>query len=290
MARISFIINTFNRPVEVLEACIRSVQSQIPHDGSIVVVDQNQLPVVSPESGIVVTHHPTKSISAARNHAASLSTADWYVFLDDDGTLKSGSVAHLVNLLADGGPWDVIAGKVEVAGTGRTYSIRQNIAEGELSFMMHNAVMGGIVAVRGEVFRELGGFDERFGIGSMWGSGEESDFVVRAFFRKKRIYFLPSFCLYHPDAAEMDDDKVKSYAVGKGALLRNHVSMGWRLALVIEAVDALLLPLAEAIVYAGLCDGTKVRRALLKFRYRIKGYRLFGSCTEASAGGRTLAP
>ena len=42
-------------------------------------------------------------------------------------------------------------------------------------------------------------FDEKFGIGSAFGSGEETDFILKSFDKKKRIYYNGRIYLNHPD-------------------------------------------------------------------------------------------
>ena len=276
MKKIAFIINTYNRAPDILGACIASIQSQEPADYAIVVVDQNQEPLTLGILGTTVVHHPDRCISVARNAGVGSVEAEWYVFLDDDGTLRAGAIAALLSVIDDPAEdWDIAGGKVFVRGTGETYCIRQNISRGRLSFIMLNAIMGGILAIRGRVFQELGGFDERFGIGAAWWSGEETDFTVRAYRRGKKVLFLPTFAMDHPNAGEMDDAKVKNYALGKGALVRKHVNAGWSPSVLLEAADAFGLPIVEAGVYL-LCFKLKnARRAVLKLVYRAKGFRRF---------------
>lgn len=276
MPKIAFVINTYNRAPDILGACIASIQSQQFEESTIVVVDQNQESLRLGIPGTTVVHHPDKCISVARNVGVGSVEAEWYVFLDDDGTLRPGAVAALLSAMADPAEaWDVIGGKVFVRDTGETYCIRQNIGRGRLSFIMLNAIMGGILAIRGRTFRELGGFDERFGIGAAWWSGEETDFTVRAYRQGKKVLFLPAFAMDHPDAGEMDDTKVKNYALGKGALVRKHLAAGWSPSVLLEAADAFGLPIIEAGVYLLCFNFKNARRAVLKLLFRAKGFGRF---------------
>jgi GT2 family glycosyltransferase len=276
MKKIAFVINTYNRAPDILGACIASIQSQQPVESTVVVVDQNQEPLGPGIPGTTVVHHPDKCISVARNAGCGSVEAEWYVFLDDDGTLRPGAIAALLSVIDDPAEdWDIVGGKVFVRGTGETYCLRQNIGRGRLSFIMLNAIMGGILAIRGRVFRELGGFDERFGIGAAWWSGEESDFTVRAYRQGKKVLFLPTFAIDHPDAGEMNDAKVKKYALGKGALVRKHLNSGWSPSVLLEAVDAFGLPIVEAGVYLLCFNFKNARRAVFKLVYRAKGFHRF---------------
>jgi glycosyltransferase involved in cell wall biosynthesis len=71
-------------------------------------------------------------------------------------------------------------------------------------------------------------FDETLGIGAgtRWGSGEETDYLIRAMKRGSAVYD-PSLVLGHPKWAaapytEQTRKKARSYAVGMGHVLRMH--------------------------------------------------------------------
>ena len=51
--------------------------------------------------------------------------------------------------------------------------------------------------VRREVHERIGGFDEDLGVGARWGSGEETDYVLRAVKAGYRMYYDPGFRVLH---------------------------------------------------------------------------------------------
>lgn len=78
-----------------------------------------------------------------------------------------------------------------------------------------------------EAVRAAGDFDESFGIGGPWGSGEETDYAARVLGKGFPIQFRPEINVYHlkvnPLALRaMPKEKVKAYARGFGALCRKH--------------------------------------------------------------------
>ncbi len=79
-----------------------------------------------------------------------------------------------------------------------------------------------------EAIKAVGFFDEHFGIGGDWGSGEETDFASRCLKKGFPIQFKPDILVYHPlvDSVTMDPVKLKKYAMGFGALCRKHSFYG----------------------------------------------------------------
>ena len=51
--------------------------------------------------------------------------------------------------------------------------------------------------VRRAVHEAIGGFDEQLGVGARWGSGEETDYVLRAVKAGFRLYYDPGFRVLH---------------------------------------------------------------------------------------------
>ena len=73
-----------------------------------------------------------------------------------------------------------------------------------------------------EMLSKMGMFDEKFGIGGQWGSGEETDFAIRCLKTGYPIQFRPDILVCHPLVVSdnMERAKLRKYAVGFGALCR----------------------------------------------------------------------
>jgi glycosyltransferase involved in cell wall biosynthesis len=79
---------------------------------------------------------------------------------------------------------------------------------------------------RASVAASVGGFDERMGAGSgsPFGSGEETDFLLRAMRAGAQAHFDPSLVIFHPDTrwAEPSGRKAFAYGTGMGLLIAKH--------------------------------------------------------------------
>jgi glycosyltransferase involved in cell wall biosynthesis len=273
MHQIAFIVNTYHRSPDTLFDCISSIKAQREPNTIIVIIDQNERNQYFQIEDVVIYHFPNKSISTARNYAYRNIDAQWYLFIDDDGILIKNSTQSFLEIIRNKNVIpDIIGGKVHIKGSSMAYSIRQNLKEGSLNLMNLKAVMGGLIAIKKECLYELGGFDERLGIGSIWGSGEESDFVFRAYARKKTILFSSRFAIDHPAPTDMSIEKVKSYALGKGAVLKKLLKDELNLLFVFEFLDTFCLPMFRTFFYLLILKKHKCQNELIKLSFRWKGF------------------
>jgi len=63
-------------------------------------------------------------------------------------------------------------------------------------------ILGCNMAMQRIVFDKLGPFDERFGAGAVFKSGEDTDYVLRAYFAGIPVEYVPDMVVYHFHAEE----------------------------------------------------------------------------------------
>jgi GT2 family glycosyltransferase len=82
--------------------------------------------------------------------------------------------------------------------------------------------------VHSSIIEIIGDFDERLGVGAMFGSAEESDYFIRALNVTKAARFLNDVYIYHPSQSSnsLNFKRAESYAKGFGALHRKHIRSG----------------------------------------------------------------
>lgn len=163
--KFSVILTTFNR-VETLPRAIKDVLAQEGVDFELVIVDdgstddtRSYLDSIS-DSRVVVVHRENGGPSAARNSGIAVASGDWIVILDDDDHPLPGWLLEFARLT------DERAGVVCCSAEFYT-------REGEFDVFVPPWPLGpmfdhqvantlaGAYAVRAEVIRLIGGFDER---------------------------------------------------------------------------------------------------------------------------------
>jgi len=124
-----------------------------------------------------------------------------------------------------------------------------------------------------EAVRATGPFDERFGIGGIWGSGEETDYAIRVLEKGFPIQFEPEIVVYHekinPLASKnIPEDKVRAYSKGFGAMCRKH---GLSSYLFLKVVKQLV----GSFLYALALDFKRSRICWITAGSRLRGYRSY---------------
>lgn len=234
--RISLILATLGRTVE-LEDFLASLANQRYRKFEVIVVDQNEDDRVVPvllkfEDKFRIKHvRSHKGLSRARNAGLKHASGEVIAFPDDDclyppNLLESvarwfnehpewhGLTGRLVdtNGLPSGGKWDNKEGAVN----------RYNVWRRGISITMF---------LRREVVTAVGPFDEDLGVGAgtPWGSGEETDYLIRALEAGFRIFYDPNLWVVHPNK-EPTPVMAYRYALGMGRVLRKHGYPLWFLA------------------------------------------------------------
>lgn len=225
------VVATVDR-VETLGTLLRSLEEQQGVEARLLVVDQNAddrvVTALAAHPSIVVERiRATRGLSRARNTALPRLRGEVVAFPDDDCAYPPGLLARVGRRLGAEPSLDGLVGR-EVAHDGSSppswatdacVLTRENLWNRAISFT---------IFLRRAVIEEIGGFDERLGLGAgtgPWESGEEIDLLVRAVDSGARIAYDPDLTVHHePKPA----DPATLRALGRrdgasvGYLLRKH--------------------------------------------------------------------
>ncbi len=224
---------------------------------SVIFLDQNATPIALPESilndpkftRILV---PVPAVSQARNQVVLSAEVDWVIFCDDDGYLAPGYVDRLIEVMSEEPNIDIFAGSIRRIDNQDFYSQRHGIGGDLNQFWNTKLLMGSNFVIKRSVFEKLGRFDERFGAGSKWGSGEETDLAWNAYFEKVPMKYEPSLVVFHipPRAGEWRDEvrKAYRYGLGKGALVVKWLIFKRHPIVFFEAAEMIALPVVRGVL------------------------------------------
>ena len=255
---ISLIVNSFGRSKISLQQTLAVAFKTRPLE--VIVIDQNSPTLGLETEGMMhVFWYPEKSISKARNFAATKAKGDFLVFLDDDALLSSSALDELIHYLEHFPSHLIVGGTIMVQENPlEHYSVRQKLPSGKLDFLHLKAVMGGLFAVQKNLYLQLKGMDENFGIGSLYPSSEDTDFVWTAHAQGNVIGFCQKFLAFHPRATNISPEKAYLYGLGKGAMVAKWWKKEKRFFALLELVEMLLVPL--------------IKRNWSSFKGRLKGW------------------
>jgi hypothetical protein len=162
------------------------------------------------------------SLSRARNialrhlqAAGELDRADAVAYPDDDCWYPPRLLARAGRLLAD---WDIVMGSYS-ARPPRVDRDRFPDAPAELDWRRAYERTASVTQFyRAGAVRDVGLFDERFGIGARYPSAEDADYLVRAIHRGRRCFYQPSLVVGHPQR----EGRYQGHYLGGTALLAKH--------------------------------------------------------------------
>ena len=269
---VSLILATVGRTDE-LGRLFDSLAAQTFSRFEVVVVDQNSDDRLLPHLerarylGITVRHlkHSPPNLANARNAGIEAARGKWIGFPDDDCWYAPRLLERVVARFSrTDKPSGVIVRWVE--------QDEQPMVAAELSWERSRAfrdipVSSITLFCHGDLFKKIGGFDGRLGVGQWFGAGEETDLALRALRAGARIAYEPLGEVHHavnlekPRADAATCTAVRHRARGTGALYAKHQLPGW---VILRGLAApLLRPLLKGAFGAELTLGYATLRGRL---------------------------
>lgn len=193
-----------------------------------------------------------RGLSRARNTGLRELGFDVVTFADDDCWYPADLFSRVGHLLTVNQQWDGLSGQVTDGfghPTGARWSTRAGLVDRASVWTRGTSIS---IFLRREVVERVGAFDECLGLGSPagWGSGEETDYLLRALGHGCAIYYDPTLTVFHPaprtefNSATIVDGR--SYGLGMGRVLRKHHYPWWSAAYhAIRAFGGCLLALGK---------------------------------------------
>lgn len=235
--RFSLIIGTLNRHEEI-KLCLESIAQQTFKDFEVIIIDQsaNEMTryVVNECTGVNIKYKKVdfKGLSKARNEALRIAEGEFFCLIDDDAYYPSDYLYTIDSLI-----------KVEPDNrifTGYMWNSITNTSFVDYSKIRNNRVLSVREAIRYcpspcitfpmQLKEKIGFFDEKLGVGSYFGSCEETDYILRALKVGYTIAYYQNVKVIHPHLKLKNSSyivpnpqKISSYALGFGALTRKHI-------------------------------------------------------------------
>ncbi|MEH6935502.1 glycosyltransferase family 2 protein [Bacillus sp. JJ783] len=231
--KISLIMATINREKEI-EEFILSLIEQTYENYELIIVDQNshdnlgKLIEKYKERVSIVYLKSTPGLSKSRNVGLNVATGDIIGFPDDDCTYDASTLEKVIGFFKQNNDYSIF--------TGQCQDKDGQIVAGKFSNNHCNLDKGNVwecgvsvtLFLKKELLKKVKGFDEELGVGSgtVYGSGEETDFLLRCLEAGGKGMYDPSFIVYHPNPVlEYNDKSFKRaylYGAGYGRVLKKH--------------------------------------------------------------------
>ena len=240
--KLSVIVATRNRGhaiAECLDSIAASLAKAAPLDAEIVVVDNGSQDATSriveqwatgSAFPVRLLVEPRAGLSVARNRALRSAQGELLVFTDDDCRLSKEYVNDLLRHDAADTEPVLRGGRVELGDhTDLPITIRNTTTRQQLNRRTnpatHDCIVGQIsgcnMTMRRVLVEKLGPFDERFGVGSSIESGEDSDYLFRAYLAGFTLEYVPDMTVFHYHGRKQKPVGYKlyrAYSIGTGAI------------------------------------------------------------------------
>jgi glycosyltransferase involved in cell wall biosynthesis len=227
---------------QYVERFLESLLTQGDASLELIVVDQNVGDHVQKVLQRFRSHFPVRTVrtrpglSYARNCGIPLASGRIIAFPDDDCWYRPGLLADVERRLLDPTVAGLTCrctdehGNLAAGGDDRSTGLvsRRNVWRRGVSATMF---------LRREVVDHVGHFNETLGLGSgtMYQSGEETDYLLRVLRLGYSIAYDPQLAVYHPlpprAANEGATAKARAYGLGMGRVLWMHgyspLAVGW---------------------------------------------------------------
>jgi glycosyltransferase involved in cell wall biosynthesis len=232
MYDLSIVIPTVGREKEVrllLQSISDTITDRLSYE--IIIVDQNADDLLlsaihdAKNSNIKYFKVPFRGLSKAKNYGMKQALGRFICFPDDDCRMLENSIEIALNLLITN-QYDMVTGRC-ADETGNDSILRFHTSSADLTIdNFEGRMVEPAIFAKRELMLEYC-FDETLGVGTFHGAEEGFDLIYRLLKDKKRIFYSPDICLYHPQVI-LDKSEAKSilraftYRCGLGRVCVKH--------------------------------------------------------------------
>jgi GT2 family glycosyltransferase len=171
-------------------------------------------------------------LAAAQNCGLTVARGEVIVFTDDDCLAAEDWLLRLSHHFQRDADLQVLGGRVELHDPADLSVTIKRVQTREM-LTVPNQLFGFLhgcnMAVRRDLFDQIGSFDTRFGPGSTFGSGSDTEFVYRAFKAGCRIAYEPDVLVFHNHGRRgwwQARVLINGYQMANGAVLMKHAAAG----------------------------------------------------------------
>jgi glycosyltransferase involved in cell wall biosynthesis len=280
--KFSLIMGTYGR-AEVIRHFLNSLNEQTYRDFELIIIDQNPdnhvAQICEPYMGelkINILRTDKRGLARARNIGLSHICGDIIAFPDDDCQYPPELLSNVHEFFLNNPNYSILTTSAFDKKKSQCYSwFCKEPGELEAKKILRMCTSFGIFIKRNT---SLIRFDEQFGVGSLFGSAEEVDYVLRLLQKGNRGYYQSNFQVYHNqrDIENMSSKEVYQYSLGLGAYLKKHCCFGQKLSLVDVTINLVIVRPIGAILLAILkADFKKLKWHWARFKGRIRGFLMY---------------
>lgn len=228
--KISLIMPTINI-TEELKLFLNSLVNQSYKNFELIIVDQNvdnrALDIIKLyEENFEIRYMRSfeKGLSKNRNKGLYVATGDIVGFPDDDCEYEKDTLEKVNQYFQENEKYRIYSCRTLERGKDYGTGIMQDYSSDILKGNVEETVKSITFFVNYKM-EDIELFDEKLGVGSKFGSGEETDYVLRLLHKGYLGQYFHNNIIFHPakKGNYYDLERAKKYALGYGALVKKEV-------------------------------------------------------------------
>jgi len=224
---VSLVISTKNKDYEEVKKNVKKILEN-PGNFELILIDQNDdkrfanlVDCFKSEKFFYFSQDKT-GLARGRNFGFEKSNGEWIIFFDDDAYFDKVNFALVLDFLSKAKTDSCFYGQVKISATNKDYLTRATHKQ-KLDFLHFDGVCSIALVFSRKILEKVGLFDENFGVGSIYGAGEEADLILRILKENFEIKYLAELITFHPQDVK-NISKMDSYGFGLGAVYRKNLN------------------------------------------------------------------
>lgn len=286
--KLSMIMTTQGNREDELKRFLESLKKQKNVKLELILVDQtndNKVQIILEEIILPCTVKHIKaenmSLSKARNIGLQKASGDIICFPDDDCWYEDNILEKIICKFAKFMYIDIICFNVFDPLTNSYYGKNREKLHGTKKITLFNIFR---IPISIGIFIKIKSgdkliFDEELGAGCKWGSGEETDLLIRLYNKSYNIMFTNEINIFHPNA-KFDVDEINKnyrYGLGFGATIAKAVKESRKnIPLYYEYLNVLIRSILGMIVFIHK-DKNKYQIYRKRYVGVISGYKQYNN-------------
>ena len=221
----SLIVPTLNRREDVARL-LTSIEAQSCRDFEVIIVDQNPNDLLGEICRDFARRIPllhlrldAKGPARARNYGLGFAKGSLINFPDDDCEFRPELLARVAAHMGEQAELDALFARAVDPVSGES-SITKFDTQSQwvTPANLYRTTVEFTMFVRRRLFDEVGLLDEMLGVGTYFGAEEGADFVLRALYKNKRLFYDPTLLISHVQKIARYDakERMRAYNYGKG--------------------------------------------------------------------------
>lgn len=273
--KFSLIMATYGREIEVDNFLKSILNSKFDISSvQIIIVDQNEkinlakyIDIYNNRLNILHIKSNVRGLSQNRNIGLKKAEGEIIAFPDDDCEYLPDTLLNVYNLF-ESRYSDVIMGKIierDGSDSLRKWP-KKEMKISKKNFFTKCSSVTMFIRRRGEILE----FNEKLGVGNIFGSCEDSDMLYNLLKKKSICKYNFNIEIYHPhydNSKNMDCEKVKRYGLGFGGFVRSNLDLN----LIILFLQIIIYHFIKVIIGIITFNKEKLKKSWISVISRIIG-------------------